>query len=41
VKWLTAYGSLDGVMANADKITGVVGENLRRAWTGCRKAACW
>ncbi|WP_288407124.1 DNA polymerase I [uncultured Herbaspirillum sp.] len=31
VKWLTAYGSLDGVMANADKITGVVGENLRRA----------
>ena len=31
VKWLTAYGSLDGVMANADKITGVVGDNLRRA----------
>ncbi|EIJ45175.1 DNA polymerase I protein [Herbaspirillum sp. GW103] len=31
VKWLTAYGSLDGVMANADKITGVVGENLRKA----------
>ncbi|QDD63098.1 DNA polymerase I [Herbaspirillum seropedicae] len=31
VKWLTAYGSLDGVMANADKISGVVGENLRRA----------
>ncbi|WP_338717772.1 DNA polymerase I [Herbaspirillum sp. DW155] len=31
VKWLSAYGSLDGVMANADKITGVVGENLRRA----------
>ena len=31
VKWLTAYGSLDGVMDNADKISGVVGENLRRA----------
>jgi DNA polymerase-1 len=31
VKWLSAYGSLDGVMANADKIGGVVGENLRRA----------
>ncbi|WP_443115117.1 DNA polymerase I [Herbaspirillum seropedicae] len=31
VKWLTAYGTLDGVMANADKISGVVGENLRRA----------
>lgn len=31
VKWLSAYGSLDGVMANADKITGVVGENLRKA----------
>ncbi|MCO4858770.1 DNA polymerase I [Herbaspirillum sp. WGmk3] len=31
VKWLSAYGSLDGVMANADKISGVVGENLRKA----------
>ncbi|MFX7052471.1 hypothetical protein ABTH91_20770, partial [Acinetobacter baumannii] len=31
MKWLSAYGSLDGVMANADKITGVVGENLRKA----------
>ncbi len=31
VKWLTQYDSLDGVIANADKITGVVGENLRRA----------
>ncbi len=31
VKWLTAYDSLDGVIANADKIGGVVGENLRRA----------
>ncbi|WDZ96579.1 DNA polymerase I [Herbaspirillum sp. WKF16] len=31
VKWLAAYGSLDGVMENAAKITGVVGDNLRRA----------
>ncbi|MBP0598400.1 DNA polymerase I [Herbaspirillum sp. LeCh32-8] len=31
VKWLTAYGSLDGVMENAAKITGVVGDNLRKA----------
>ena len=31
LKWLTAYDSLDGVMSNADKITGAVGENLRTA----------
>ncbi|EJN00893.1 DNA polymerase I [Herbaspirillum sp. YR522] len=31
VKWLNTYGSLDGVMENAAKITGVVGENLRKA----------
>ncbi|AKZ61453.1 DNA polymerase I [Herbaspirillum hiltneri N3] len=31
VKWLTQYDSLDGVIANADKISGVVGENLRKA----------
>ena len=31
VKWLTQYGSLDNIVANADKITGVVGENLRKA----------
>jgi len=31
VKWLTQYDSLDGVMANAEKISGVVGENLRKA----------
>ncbi|MCI4440557.1 DNA polymerase I [Tibeticola sp.] len=30
-KWLQAYGSLDGVIAHADEIKGVVGENLRRA----------
>lgn len=31
LKWLAQYDSLAGVMANADKITGVVGENLRQA----------
>ncbi|MDP2263449.1 MAG: DNA polymerase I [Hydrogenophaga sp.] len=31
VKWLTEYGSLDGVVANADKIKGAAGENLRKA----------
>ncbi len=31
VKWLQAYGSLDNIIANADNITGVVGENLRKA----------
>ena len=31
VKWLTQYGDLDGVIANAAAIGGVVGENLRRA----------
>ena len=31
VKWIAQYGSLDGVMANAAQIGGVVGENLRRA----------
>ena len=30
-KWIAEYGSLDGVIANADAIKGVVGENLRRA----------
>ncbi|MDH5435695.1 MAG: DNA polymerase I [Gammaproteobacteria bacterium] len=29
VKWLDEYGSLDGVMENADSIKGKVGENLR------------
>ena len=28
-KWLQAYGSLDEVIAHADEIKGVVGENLR------------
>ncbi|HEU4709460.1 MAG TPA: DNA polymerase I, partial [Methylophilaceae bacterium] len=31
VKWLQEYGSLDNIMANADKIGGVVGDNLRKA----------
>lgn len=31
VKWLKQYGSLDNIMANADEISGVVGENLRKA----------
>jgi len=30
VKWLKQYGSLDNIIANADQITGVVGENLRK-----------
>lgn len=29
VKWLLEYGNLDNIIANADKITGKVGENLR------------
>ena len=29
VKWLTQYGSLDAIVANADQISGVVGQNLR------------
>ena len=31
VKWLTQYGNLENIVANADNITGVVGENLRKA----------
>ena len=31
VKWLTNYGNLDNIVAHADEITGVVGENLRKA----------
>ncbi|HWP19303.1 MAG TPA: DNA polymerase I [Burkholderiaceae bacterium] len=30
-KWIQEYGSLDGVMAAAEHIKGVAGENLRRA----------
>ena len=32
-KWLAEHGTLDGVIANADKITGKIGENLRAALT--------
>jgi len=31
VKWLAEHGSLDNVMANADKVKGKIGENLRAA----------
>ena len=30
-KWLAEYGTLDGVIANADKIGGKIGESLREA----------
>jgi DNA polymerase-1 len=30
-KWLAEYATLDGVIANADKIGGKIGENLREA----------
>ncbi|MGB3072186.1 MAG: DNA polymerase I [Ottowia sp.] len=30
-KWLGEYGSLDAIVANADKIKGAAGENLRKA----------
>jgi hypothetical protein len=33
---LQEYGSLDGVVAKADKIKGAVGENLRNRWAGSR-----
>lgn len=29
VKWLQEYGSLDGVLENRDKLTGIAGKNLR------------
>ena len=40
-KWLAQYGSLDGVIAHADEIGGVVGENLRKArdWLPQRRAS--
>ncbi len=30
-KWLAEYGNLDAVIANADKVSGKIGENLRKA----------
>jgi DNA polymerase-1 len=32
-KWLNAYGTLDGLLAHADEITGKVGDNLRAGLT--------
>jgi DNA polymerase-1 len=37
-KWIVQYGSLEGVMANADKITGLAGENLRKVLDWLPKA---
>jgi DNA polymerase I len=31
VKWIAQYGSLDNIIAHADEIKGVVGNNLRKA----------
>ena len=38
VKWLAEHGSLDAIIAQADKITGVVGENLRNSLEWLPKA---
>jgi DNA polymerase-1 len=38
VKWLQQYGSLDGVVANAAQIKGVVGDNLRNSLAWLPKA---
>ena len=38
VKWLAEHGSLDAIVAHADKITGVVGENLRNTLEWLPKA---
>ncbi|MBI2315623.1 MAG: DNA polymerase I, partial [Betaproteobacteria bacterium] len=38
LKWLQQYGSLDGVIAHAGEIGGVVGENLRAALEWLPKA---
>ena len=37
VKWLTQFGSLDELLANADKVTGVVGNNLREHLDAVRR----
>lgn len=37
VKWLTQWGSLDELLANADKVTGVVGNNLREHMDDVRR----
>jgi DNA polymerase-1 len=38
VKWITQYGTLDNVVANAGGISGVVGENLRKSLDWLPKA---
>ena len=38
VKWLSEYGNLDSLIANADQIKGVVGENLRNSIEWLAKA---
>lgn len=38
IKWLTQYNSLDVIIANANKITGIVGKNLREALEWLPKA---
>ena len=38
VKWLSEYGDLDNLIANADQIKGVVGENLRNSIEWIAKA---
>ena len=30
-KWITEFGSVDGVIENAEKVKGKIGENLRSA----------
>ena len=37
-KWIEQYGSLEGVIAHADEISGVVGENLRKVQDWLPKA---
>lgn len=37
VKWLTQYGTLDALLDNADKVTGVVGANLREHLESVRR----
>lgn len=37
VKWLTQYGTLDALLENADKVTGVVGSNLREHLDSVRR----
>ena len=37
VKWLTQFGTLDALLDNADKVTGVVGNNLREHLDSVRR----